>query len=154
MRGRGHQSDGVEQRAAADGDDEGVAIDAVLEDLALDLLDKAKIVLDLLAAGHGLRRRHQLDMPGMLRRVGFDFAAEAGGNADQAFIQENQAAMPSVRLQPRDRVDERPVLRLEQAAREYDGELVRDGKTLPISRFIFFVAKGIFRQDGLLRTHG
>ena len=45
----------------------------------------------------------------MLRRIGVDLLAQTGDSADQAFIQENQAAMPSFGLQPRDRVDERPV---------------------------------------------
>jgi hypothetical protein len=62
--------------------------------------------------------------------------------------------MAPFRLNPRDAIGERPVLRPEQAAREHDGELISDGKTLPISSFNIAIARRVFRQGGLLRTHG
>lgn len=54
VRGRGDEPDCVEDGAAADGDNIGMAVDPVLEQLSLHLLDEVQLDLDLLPAGTGM----------------------------------------------------------------------------------------------------
>ena len=56
MRRRGHQSDGVEYRAAANGDNVGMSVDRVIEQRSLLLLNEVEIRLDLLGTHETARR--------------------------------------------------------------------------------------------------
>ena len=134
MGGRGDEADGVEHGTAADRDDEGVAVDVVLEQDALHLLDVEQLVLDLLAAGHRQRRADQLHAPVVMRGVGGDLGGQPRPPGKQAVIDEDQAAMPALRLPTPQHVGQDRVVRHEQPFGEMHRVLEGDGKPLQAGR--------------------
>ena len=124
MRCRRDEADGVEHRAAADRDDVGMAVDALLVELALHRLDEMQLDLDLLAAGDGDRigdQGHALAVP---LRVGMDLSGKCRADGEDAFVDEHDASVLAIGLQPAQHIDEHRVLRVEDVRREDHREFV------------------------------
>ena len=132
MGGPGDQADRVQQRATAHRDHVRVAIDGMLEDLALHLLDEEQLVLDLLAPGHRDRRRHQRQLAGMVPEVSLDLIDQARAGTEQAIVDEHQTTMPPIRLETRRRFRQHRIGRIEQPLGEVDRVLVGDREALDV----------------------
>jgi hypothetical protein len=134
MRRRRHQPDRIQNRAAADGDDEGMAVDVVLEQLALHVLDEMQLHLDLLAARHRDRIGNEAHAVRVAPGIGAEVVGQAGTRRQHALVDEHQAAVATVGLQPRQRVRQHRVVGRQQAGGEHDGKLVADGKALQMGQ--------------------
>jgi hypothetical protein len=129
VRGGGDQAHRVEHRAAAHGDDVGMAVEAQLEQLLLHALDEVQLGLDLLAAGHRHRRARELEDVGVALGISADCREQ---HFAQPVVHEEHGAVAFRRLEAAEHVPECRVLRVEYALGEHHGELVRHRKALPV----------------------
>ena len=90
MRGRRRQTDHVQNRAAADRDDVGVAVDVIAVDVRMNFRDVKVGILRALAAFDDKRRTDQLQGFGEGGEVRFDVAAQLGLRPGQGFIENDE----------------------------------------------------------------
>ena len=130
MGGGGDVADQIQYGTAADGDDVGVAIDAELDQPALQALDQLRIVLHRFAPRHSLGRGHQLQPLSVVLRVRCDIADQIGTIRGDVLVDERDEAMPLVGLVARQRFAESRVVGSEQTLGEVNGILVFDREAL------------------------
>lgn len=107
-----------------------MAVDAMLEELALHRFDEMQVDLDPFTAWDGNRIGDKRHAVAVMPRVGADFLNHGRTNAQDAFVKEDNAPMLPVGLLAAEDVDEDRIVGSENAAGEHHRELECDGEVL------------------------
>ena len=126
MRRRRDEADRIEHGAAADGDHVGMAVDAMLVELALHRLDEMQLDLDLLAARHRQSGRRPASYARACRcRIGADFSWQCRARRRGCPRRRRRCIDAAGRLPAGSSdIDEHRVLGVEERGRENDREFV------------------------------
>lgn len=143
VRRRGRVTDGVLERAAADAQDERLAVQADVVHAALEVGDQRLVVLRGLASLHHDRLGDEGDPIGVRGEVVADPVDEPRPGGQDLRLDDGEDPVAPPRLALGEGGDERRVGRVEQVAREVDDVPELDGEALDVD--------GRARAVGLLR---
>jgi hypothetical protein len=107
-----------------------MAVDAMLEELALHRFDEVQVDLDPFTAWDGNRIGDERHAVAVMPRVGADFLNHAWTNAQDTFVKEDNAPMLPVGLLAAEDVDKDRIVGSEKAAGEHHREFECDGEVL------------------------
>ena len=131
MHERGGESDGIHDRAAADDDDERLAIHAAFQQQAHEAIDEREVVFRGLAAGDDLRIEREFEPLRMRVEIGAHLLREMRVRAGDLRVDEDDGAMPPSFAETIERFDEHRIFHGENALRERDGKIPAHGDLLP-----------------------
>ena len=106
----------------------------VVEERLVHLFGEMQFRFDLLATGYLYRYGLKVDLIGMVSRIGGNLLAQIRHGGRQSDIEEDDAAMPLVRLQTAQSVAQDRIGDGKKAIGKMNGKLVIDGKFLQMNR--------------------
>ena len=134
MGGRGDVADEVQERTPANAHHKGVPIDTEFDQPVLKSRQQRRVVLDLFAAWHTLRRGHQFHGIGMHAGIARNVMLQRRKRGCHVGIDEDDEAMAPPGLAPKQRVAEGRVVVSEQALGEVNGVFVANRERLQVDR--------------------